>query len=59
MAFGKIKLKNFELKKSNLKLINDLKLLIKENNKILNTLKPTYKYSYSKSTILRNKKFTN
>ena len=33
MAFGKIKLKNFELKKSNLKLINDLKLLIKENNK--------------------------
>ena len=58
MVFGKIKLKNFELKKSNLKLINDLKLLIKENNKILNTLKPTYKYSYSKSTILRNKKFT-
>tara|TARA_Y100001960_G_scaffold304521_1_gene357799 strand:+ start:13 stop:1176 length:1164 start_codon:yes stop_codon:yes gene_type:complete len=58
MVFGKIKLKNFELKKTNFKLINDLKLLTKENNKILNTLKPTYKYSYTKSIILRNKKFT-
>ncbi len=57
MSFGKIKLKNFELKKSNFKLINDLNLLIKENNEILNTLKPTYKYSYSKNTILRNKNF--
>ena len=58
MLFGKIKLKNFESKKSNFKIKKDLKKLIKENNKILNTLKPTYKYSYSKSTILRNKKFT-
>ena len=47
MLFGKIKLKNFESKKSNFKIKKDLKKLIKENNKILNTLKSTYKYSYN------------
>jgi len=57
MLFGKIKLKNFESKKSNFKIKKDLKKLIKENNKILNTLKSTYKYSYNKSIILRNKNF--
>ncbi len=57
MLFGKIKLKNFELKKSNFKLKNNLRLLIKENNEILNTLRPNYKYSYSKSTISKNKNF--
>ena len=57
MLFGKIKLKNFESKKSNFKIKKDLKQLIKENNKILNTLKSTYKYSYNKSIILRNKNF--
>ena len=57
MLFGKIKLKNFESKKSNFKIKKDLKKLIKENNKILNTLKSTYEYSYNKSIILRNKNF--
>ncbi len=57
MLFGKIKLKNFESKKYNFKIKKDLKKLIKENNKILSTLKSTYKYSYNKSIILRNKNF--
>ena len=57
MLFGKIKLKNFESKKSIFKIKKDLKKLIKENNKILNTLKSTYEYSYNKSIILRNKNF--
>ena len=51
--------KNFLNIKSNKKIKKDLKDLLKENSKVLETLKPTYKYSYSKKIIRDYKKFSN
>jgi len=51
--------KNFLNIKNNKKVKKDLKDLLKEHSKVLETLKPTYKYSYSKKIIRNYKKFSN
>ena len=51
--------KNFLNIKNNKKIKKDLKDLLKEQPKFLETLKPTYRYSYSKRIIRNYKKFSN
>ena len=51
--------KNFLNIKNNNKIKKDFKNLLKDQPKVLETLKPTYKYSYSKKTIKDYKKFSN
>jgi len=51
--------KNFLNIKKNKKIKKDLKDLLKEQPKVLETLKPTYRYSYSKKKIRNYKKFSN
>ena len=51
--------KNFLNIKNNKKVKKDLNNLLKEQPKVLETLKPTYKYSYSKKIIRNYKKFSN
>jgi glucose-6-phosphate isomerase len=51
--------KNFLNIKNNKKIKKDLKDLLKEQPKVLETLKPTYRYSYSKKKIRNYKKFSN
>ena len=51
--------KNFLNIKNNKKIKKDLKDLLKEQPKVLETLKPTYRYSYSKKKIRNYKKFFN
>tara|TARA_B110001452_G_scaffold114347_1_gene94860 strand:+ start:1777 stop:2928 length:1152 start_codon:yes stop_codon:yes gene_type:complete len=48
--------KNFEARKSNNKIKEDLTLLIKEKNEIIKSLGASYKNNYYKKTILRLKK---
>tara|TARA_B100000795_G_scaffold262368_1_gene240232 strand:- start:2356 stop:3510 length:1155 start_codon:yes stop_codon:yes gene_type:complete len=59
MLTKNINFKNFRLNKSNNKIKKDLKLVLKENNNILKSLRPDYKNNYNKKTILRFKKYTN
>ena len=47
--------KNFS-KRHSISVNNKLKFLLKENNQILNSLKSSYKYSYSKKFINKYKK---
>ena len=54
-----INFKNFLNSKNNPKIKKDLENLLKNNLQILETLKPTYKYSYSKKLISKYKKFSN
>jgi glucose-6-phosphate isomerase len=51
--------KNFLNIKNNKRVKKDLKDLLKEQPKVLETLKPTYRYSYSKRIIRKYKKFSN
>ena len=51
--------KNFLNIKKNLKIKKDLQNLLKNQPLFFETLKPTYKYSYSKKIILKYKKFSN
>ena len=51
-----IKFKNFNIKLSSKKIKNDLYKILKEDNEILNSLRPTYKYSYNKKLIKKLKK---
>ena len=51
--------KNFLNIKNNNKIKKDFNNLLKDQPKVLETLKPTYKYSYSKKTIKDYKKFSN
>tara|TARA_B100001059_G_scaffold236356_1_gene286376 strand:+ start:1927 stop:3075 length:1149 start_codon:yes stop_codon:yes gene_type:complete len=51
-----IKFKNFNIKSSSKKIKNDLYKILKEDNEILNSLRPTYKYSYNKKLIKKLKK---
>tara|TARA_B100001093_G_scaffold513693_1_gene586127 strand:+ start:1574 stop:2731 length:1158 start_codon:yes stop_codon:yes gene_type:complete len=50
---------NFVKKVNNVKIKKDLKLLLKKDLEILKTLKPSYKYSYSKKFISKYKKYPN
>ena len=54
-----INFKNFLNSKNNPKIKKDLENLLKNNLQIFETLKPTYKYSYSKKLISKYKKFSN
>jgi len=51
--------KNFLNIKDNKKVKKDLKDLLKDQPKVLETLKPTYRYSYSKKIIRKYKKSSN
>jgi glucose-6-phosphate isomerase len=51
--------KNFINIKKNQKIKKDLKILLNNQPKLFETLKPTYNYSYSKSLISKYKKFVN
>jgi glucose-6-phosphate isomerase len=59
MTFANIVFKDFLKIKNNLKIRKDFKELLKNEPKILNTLRPEYKYSYSKKNISKYKKFSN
>ena len=54
-----INFKNFLNTKNNPKIKKDLANLLKNNLQIFETLKPSYKYSYSKKLISKYKKFSN
>ena len=51
--------KNFLNIKNNKIIKKDLQNLLKDQPAFFETLKPTYKYSYSKKKISKYKKFTN
>ena len=59
MLTKNIRFKNFLSKFKNNKVKKNFKELLKRELGILETLKPTYKYSYSKKLISKNKKFKN
>ena len=54
-----INLQNFKSVKNNNNIKKDLKLLLEENNDVINSLSPKYKYSYSKKLISKLKKYSN
>ena len=59
MLTKNINFKGFKSKKNNKNIKNDLQLLLKENNKILNSLGPLYNNSYKKRIISNLKKYSN
>ena len=59
MLSKNINFKNFQLKKNNKKIKEDLKKLLKEKSTILNSLSTKYKNSYSKKNILNLKNYKN
>jgi glucose-6-phosphate isomerase len=59
MLTKNISFKNFKLKKNSNKIKKYLKIILKENNEILKSLRPDYKNSYNKKTILKFKKYSN
>ena len=59
MITKNIKFKNFLIKKKFLNISKKIKLLLEENNLILETLGSNYKYSYSNKIIKKFKKFKN
>ena len=56
MVSKNIKLKNFNFKINNGRIKKDLKILLKEDNEIINSLRPSYKYRYDKKLIDKYKK---
>ena len=59
MLTKNINLKNFNLKKINKTIKEDLKKFLKEKNTILDSLSANYKNSYSKKNILNSKNYKN
>ena len=59
MLTKNINFKNFKLKKNSKKIGKDLKILLKENSALIQSLSPSYKNSYSKNLISKIKKNTN
>ncbi len=59
MITKNIKFKNFLIKKKFLNISKKIKLLLDENNLILETLGSNYKYNYSNKVIKKFKKFKN
>ena len=59
MLTKNINFKNYSLKKNNIKIKKDLKILIKEKNTIIESLGPSYKNSYKKKLIFNLKKYKN
>ena len=56
MLSKNIKFKNFNFKFNNKKIKKDLKDLLSDDNEIIKSLKPTYKYQYNKRLIKKHKK---
>ena len=56
MLSKNIKFKNFNFKFNGKVIKKDLKKLLSEDNEIIKSLKPDYKYSYSKKLLNKNKK---
>ena len=56
MLSKNIKYKNFNYKFSNKKIKKDLQKLLSEGNEVIKSLKPNYRYQYSKKLIDKNKK---
>ena len=59
MLTNNINFKNFTQKQQSKKIVKLFKELIQEDNEILNSLKKTYKNSYSKKDINKLRKFSN
>ena len=59
MLTKNIYFKNFYLKQNNEKIAKDLREILKENNKIIQTLKLDYKNSYTRKLIFSLKKYFN
>lgn len=57
MFTKKINFKNFIIKKFNKKISKDLNLILKEKNKVIESLSTFYKYSYNKKIISKIKKY--
>ena len=51
MITSKIKFKNFEFEKKVSTISNKLKEILNDNNQVIKSLKPDYKYSYNKKLI--------
>ena len=51
MFTKKINFKNFIIKKFNKEISKDLNLILKEKNKVIESLSTFYKYSYNKKII--------
>ena len=58
MFTKKINFKNFRIKKFNKEILKDLNLIIKEKNKVIESLSTSYKYSYNKATLSKIKKYS-
>ena len=58
MLTKNIRFKNFFIKNNSLKIKKDLSLLLKKKLKVLEPLKSTYKYNYTKKLINKLKKFS-
>ena len=54
-----INFQNFKLKKKNIKIKKDLKILLKEKNHVLKSLMPSYKNSYTEKKIKALKNYSN
>ena len=59
MLTKNINFKNFSIKSNTLKVKKNFKILLKQNLKIINSFKNSYKYSYKKKLILELRKFSN
>ena len=59
MLTKNINFKNFSIKSNTLKVKKNFKILLKQNLKIINSFKNSYKYSYKKKLILKLRKFSN
>jgi len=59
MLTKNIDLKNFKLKTKTQSILKKFKVLIKDQPKFFDTLKPTYKYTYSKKILSKYKKLSN
>ena len=57
MLTKNINFRDFQYKKPNKKIKNDLKIFLKENNEICKSLSPNYNNSYLKKLIKKLKKY--
>ena len=56
MLTKNIEFKNFKISLNNIKIKNELKIILNIQTEILKSLKPSYKYSYSKRILNKLKK---
>ena len=59
MLTKNINFKNFSIKSNTSKVKKNFQILLKQNLKLINSLKNSYKYSYKKKLILKLRKFSN